>query len=203
VSEVAAPSGPARAGGALAAMFGLAPDESEALGRLLHEVAAAKGLDARRLVTELDGGRSIGAALGLPAELGDVLYARAHRWFEAGRPERAEPLFRALCTLDGSVADHWVAHGICLRLLDRVEAAETAFVTAVRLRPDWDVPFLHLAGVLARRGHAEAAEKALDAFEARRGASTPETIVEESRRLRSILRARSSKGGSAAADGAR
>ncbi|WP_210249606.1 hypothetical protein, partial [Methylobacterium oryzihabitans] len=47
------------------------------------------GVDGARLVAEIARGRPLGEALGLPAGLGEALYARAHTWFAAGRHDRA------------------------------------------------------------------------------------------------------------------
>ncbi|KAB0676864.1 hypothetical protein [Aureimonas leprariae] len=176
-------------GSVLGSLFGLDADEAAVLADLVREGASAGGLDGARLAAALDEGRPLGAALGLPPALSEILYARAHRWFEAGRPERAEPLFRALCTLDGTVADYWIGLGICLRLAERLDLAELAFATAIRLQPDWPLPLFHLAELLARCGRLAEARDALARFERLSAAAGDATLKPEAERLAAVLAA--------------
>ncbi|MBE7248994.1 MAG: hypothetical protein INR63_28965 [Actinomycetospora chiangmaiensis] len=171
--------------------FGLNPAEGELLNQLLSEVAAPLGLDGARIYVALREGRTLGEALGLPADLTDVLYLRAHTWFSAGRPDRAGPVFRALCALDGRCADHWVGHGVCLTLSGAEDEAEIAFATAAALRPDWAVPHFHAAGLAVSRGRWEAARAHLSAFLARRDPGLPETMLREAGRLEAAMARRS------------
>lgn len=171
--------------------FGLDPDEGELLSQLLSEVAAPLGLDGARIYAALREGRTLGEALGFPAVLTDVLYLRAHTWFSAGRPERAGPVFRALCALDGRCADHWVGHGVCLTLSGAEDEAEIAFATAAALRPDWAVPHFHAAGLAVSRGRWEAARAHLSTFRARQDQALPETMLREAGRLEAAVAQRS------------
>ncbi|MGV8938747.1 MAG: hypothetical protein ACOH2J_16635 [Allorhizobium sp.] len=171
----------------LAVLFGLEPHETGLLVDMIETSFASRGLDAHRLVEGLRSGKSIGSALGVPPGLADTLYERAHRWFSAGRPERAEPLFRALCTLDGTVADYWIGHGVCLRAAGRLALAEIAFAMAARLRPGWALPYFHLSEVLASQRRLDAARQTLALFYELRDDTIPAVVVEEAMRLRDVL----------------
>lgn len=167
--------------------FGLDPEESALLASLFVEAAADLGLDGARIYAALRAGQTLGAALGLPESVVEVLYARAHTWFAAGRSDRAEPLFRVLCALDGACADHWVGHGVCLHLRGADSEATIAFATAAALRPDWAVPHFHAAGLAVAQGGWDRAAEHLFAFRERQDRDTPEALVREAGRLAAAL----------------
>ena len=99
---------------ALARLFGLSDAEGRLAEEVCTEVLAERGIAAGRFFDALRGGARFDAALGLTPEICEAIYARAHRWFAVGRPERAEPLFRALCVADGQVADYrWASASAC------------------------------------------------------------------------------------------
>jgi tetratricopeptide (TPR) repeat protein len=172
-----------RPASAIGAMFDLSgPDAAlleEACGAALVDI----GIDGREFFARLNEGASLGAALGLSPAIEEQLYERAHRWFSVGRPERAEPLFRALCVASGADADYWVGLGVCLRLRDDAAGAALAFATAARLRPDWAVPAFHAAELALRAGDVEGAAAHLGRFGRLAGGETPDRMKAEARKL--------------------
>lgn len=171
-----------------AGAFGLEAGEADTMRRAFTEAIDGLGLDGAGLFAQLAAGRTLIEALRLPAGLGEAVYARAHAWFSAGRFDRAEQLFRALCVLDGRSADHWVGYGICLGLRQHHAEAALAFATAAALRPDWAVPHYHAAVAAAAQGRRAAAAH-LDAFAAR--ADAPAAMRQDAERLAAALALRS------------
>jgi tetratricopeptide (TPR) repeat protein len=176
---VAPDAAPPPAGGP----FGLDGPETARLAELCAEAAAPLGVDGARLVAEIGRGRPLGEALGLPAGLAEALYARAHTWFAAGRHDRAEALFRAVCALDGRSADAWIGYGVCLRLRGAGREAGLAVATAVALRPDWALARVHAAGLAAATGEWDLAARHLAAFAACDGPDTPSDLRREAAQL--------------------
>lgn len=168
--------------------FGLEPGEGELVLDLLGTaMGGERDSVVRNLLSALRDDRPLAEGLGLPPGASEVLYARATQWFGVGRPERAEPLFRILCLLEGGSADFWVGHGVCLHLTNRVEAARLAFETAVRLRPDWALPHMHLAAVALRERRREDAGQALARFRDRADDTVPDAIRREAMRLSAMI----------------
>lgn len=169
--------------------FGLEPGEGDLVLEILDAAMGGGDRDTtvRNLLSALRDDRPLAQGLGLPAGASEVLYARATQWFGVGRPERAEPLFRILCLIEGGSADFWVGHGVCLHLTDRVEAARLAFETAARLRPDWALPYVHLAAVALRDRRGEQARRALERFRSLADDSVPDALHEEARRLSAMI----------------
>lgn len=169
--------------------FGLEPGEGDLVLGLLSAAMGGEERDpaARNLLAALRDDRPLAEGLGLPTGASEVLYARATQWFGVGRPERAEPLFRILCLIEGGSADFWVGHGVCLHLTDRVEAARLAFETAARLRPDWALPHVHLAAVALRDRRRDQARRALERFRALADDSVPDAMHGEARRLSAMI----------------
>lgn len=151
-------------------------------------LGAAEDERIARLVAAIGTDRPPAEGLGLPRGSSEVLYARATQWFAVGRPDRAEPLFRMLCLLEGSVADHWVGHGVCLHLAEQTAAAGLAFRTAQTLRPEWAVPYFHLAAVAVRDRRWAEARTWLGRFRGAVDASVPETMQREAARLEVMAR---------------
>ncbi|WP_062012781.1 hypothetical protein [Aureimonas sp. AU4] len=167
--------------------FDLEPGEGDLVLGLLGPLLADLGESrVSPLLSAIRADRPLSEGLGLPPGAGEVLYARATQWFAVGRPEKAEPLFRILCMLDGASADHWVGHGVCLHLADRIEPARLAFETASRLRPGWAVPLFHLAALAVRERRWGDAVAALEQFGLHADADTPETMRREAQRLRTM-----------------
>jgi tetratricopeptide (TPR) repeat protein len=168
---------------ALHDLLGVTDGDVPVLRDLFCEAVSSLGMDGSRLFDRMEEGASLGEALALPTGVAALLYAHAYQWFSVGRVDRAEPLFHALCVLDGTVADHWVGQGICLRMRQQWAVAERALNTAAGLRPDWDVPYFHLMELYIRLQDWPRAKSALAAFEARAGDATPEPMRHEARRF--------------------
>jgi tetratricopeptide (TPR) repeat protein len=185
---VSAPAGTAETAYA-GTLFGLTGTDADLLEQTCGEALGAAGVDASRLFDRLRQGQSLGVALGLPRDVTELIYARAHRWFVAGRPDRAEPLFRALCAADGGTADYWVGLGVCLRLRGDYAGASLAFSMATDLRPDWAVPAFHAAELALQRRDRISAEAELGRFRRLSDAATPERMKDEISRMEQALSA--------------
>lgn len=157
------------------------------LGDMFAETAAGIGLNGRAIFARLRAGESMGQALALPAGLKDLLYARAHQWFSIGRHEKAEGLFRTLSLLDGSVADHWLGLGICLRLKRQWEQAHSAFRSAAALRPDWAIPHFHAMESFIRQGDWQSARQSAQAFSERSQSNVPPALQKEAARFQAAI----------------
>ena len=141
------------------------------------------------IVERMNGGAPAWETLGLPREAIGELYRRAFAAFNAGHTGRAEELFRALCTLAGDVADHWLGYGICLRMREARMHARDAFLMAAALRPGWGVPHFHLAELHLAEGDDARAAEAVAAAEAD-AANLPERMAGELARYRIALERR-------------
>lgn len=170
--------------------FGLDPEDAALMVGLCSGLLQEAGIDGDHFLARLEQGNDLGEALGLPAELTEFLYARAHRWFIVDRADRAEPLFRALCVLDGEVADYWIGLGICLRLRDSFDAAALAFNTAALLRPQWAVPAFHAAELAILACDYDNAAAYLVRFRETADAAIPERMMAEAARMRTALELR-------------
>ena len=118
-----------------------------------------------------------------------------------GKPDRAEPLFRALCIADGRVADYWVGLGVCLRMRKDRESASLAFSVASSLRPDWAVPVFHACELALASGDISSAGRhmkrldALLAAGARRKRPCRSRMLAEAKRMAKALQLRAGPGG--------
>lgn len=178
----------------LATILGLSPQETTALGRMFVTAAGALGLDGAFIFERLSRGDSLASALALPAGTSELLYSRAHRWFSAGRPERAEPLFQALCLISGSDADYWVGYGVCLKLRGASAEAMMAFEVAGRLRPNWAMPDFHALEVALQNEDYERAQDCLERFHRNAGAGDiPEAVISEAARWSAALELRAAR----------
>lgn len=173
-------------------LLGLDAAETAVFRAVFEDLAAPLGLDGSGIVDRLSAGATLGEALDLPAGLGEVLYGRAHHLFTAGRHDRAEPLFRALCIIDGRSADHWVGYALCLRQRGEEGEAALALATAAALRPDWAVPQFHAAQSALAQDRWTAAGAHLDAFHSRIDATVPAGMCREAARQRQALDLRAS-----------
>lgn len=169
---------------AVARMFDLDPQDADLLEVYCQEMLGEVGVDGRAFFDGLREGKTIGEALGLPREALELIYARAHRWFSIGRPDRAEPLFRALCASETGVADYWVGLGVCLRLREELNGAALCFATAARVRPNWAVPAFHAIELALHQGDVEAAAREIALFDRLANASIPARMVEEVEKMR-------------------
>lgn len=177
---VAAPSPLGRA-------LGMTEAEIDLLGSVFVDTLGRSGVAAGPIFERLKAGASLGEAMAIPKGVAALLYARAYRWFSAGRPDRAESLFRVLCIIDGENPDNWVGWGICLRIAERWDDALRAFHTAVALRPDWSVPHFHALELHVRLGDWPAAVAALDSYDRLKSRSDPDEIAEEADRFRAAV----------------
>lgn len=150
-------------------------------------VLAEQGVDGRHFFRNLASGIALGPALGVTPAIEEQLYERAHRWFAVGRTERAEPLFRALCTAQPGDANYWVGLGVCLRMREDIAGAALALEQARALRPDWAVPAFHHAELLLRAGDIEGASQELARFNALRDGETPEAMSAEAAKLKEAI----------------
>lgn len=175
-----------RGGGHVERAFGL---DAAAFRALVGTFTSANRPRIAQMVERVNAGVPVHEALGLPREAIAELYRRAFAAFNAGHVARAEDLFRALCTLAGDVADHWVGYGVCLRLRDERMLARQAFEVARALRPDWGVPHFHLAELHLVEGDHERAETAIAAAEADAD-NLPERMAGELPRYRFALERR-------------
>jgi hypothetical protein len=176
-------------------LFDLPAADAALLEETCRDLLRQAGVDGERFFEGLRQGRTFGAALGMTPEISELIYARAHRWFSIGRPDRAEPLFRALCIAQARDADCWVGLGVCLRLREDRAGAELAFAVSSRLRPDWAVPVFHACELALMSGDLAAAQALLDRFRELVGRQRPESpiperMIAESERLGRALRLR-------------
>jgi tetratricopeptide (TPR) repeat protein len=176
-------------------LLGLAGTDADLLEEICGEALGTAGVDGRRFFDRLRQGQSLGVALGLPPDIIELIYTRAHRWFVAGRADRAEPLFRALCAADGGTADYWIGLGICLRLKGDYAGASLAFSVASNLRPDWAVPAFHAAELALQRRDRTSAEAEIRRFRQFSDAATPERMQEEISRMEQALSAQTRAAG--------
>jgi tetratricopeptide (TPR) repeat protein len=147
---------------------GLGEADEAALEQVFAVVASEMGFDGGAVAGRLRAGEPLAAALDLPGGTLDLLYARAHASFNAGRMIEAERLFRALTLLDGNGFDYWLGYGICLRLRDRFETARDVFAIAAALRPASAAPYFHLLEACLVSGDLAGARAAVRACETRR-----------------------------------
>lgn len=171
----------------LARALGLSGEEVSAVGDILTDQLTSMGLDGAAVFSRLNEGEPLGSALGFPKHTTDILYARAYQWIQVGRPDKAEPLFRALCVLDGREADYWIGYGICLRERRADPDAALAFSTALRLRPRWAVAHFHTFTLAATLGDWPRADAHWKLFLETEDASTPEAVRQEARRMRTAI----------------
>lgn len=174
-------------------LFGLDAEETAVLREAFAELATPLGVDADHILNGLGRGEPLARLLNLPSQVVELLYSRAHMFFTAGRFDRSETLFRALCALDSGVADYWVGYGVCLRRRGCVAEAELAFATAAALRPEWAVPHFHAAQIALGEAQWRRAADHLAAFAECAGPATPASMRQEADRQRRALASRDGK----------
>jgi len=184
------PGQPATPGMPLAQALGAEPADLALLGTLFETSTRARLGGATEIFGRLTAGHSLAQALRISKVAAEFLYARGHKWFAAGRIDRAESIFRALCIVAPDEAEFRVGLGICLRRREAWFEAREAFEMAARLRPDWPLPLFHKLELLMRREAWEAAAAALLAFEARGGAEGPPAFARAAGRYRRALEMR-------------
>jgi len=177
----------------LARALGLDESDCDLLESLFVESASGLGIDAGSVFARLREGEPVAQALAIPDRAVALLYARAHAMFRAGRPDKAEVLFRALCVLDGWSADHWVGYGVCLKMRSAFDEAAVAFAAATRVRPDWAIPHFHALELSVRREDWMGAAAALAGFDQRADDAAPSAIRAEVARIRNALALRGAR----------
>jgi cytochrome c-type biogenesis protein CcmH/NrfG len=127
--------------------------------------------------------------LGVPARTGDALYAMAYHNLAAGRADRAERLFCALCLLDPRRPESFLGYGICVARRGDKRHARALFALAEAARPDWAVPHFYLASIDVAEGRLAEARAALDRFFALKDGDVPRNLVADAERMRRFVSA--------------
>jgi tetratricopeptide (TPR) repeat protein len=171
-------------------LAGLNQAELDACEAVLKELMSDIDLDVAEVFGGLRKGKSMVAALGLPEQTVDLMYAQAVARFGAGDVVAAMGLFQALSFLAPSVRDHWLGFGICGRSLEQLEIARIAFETAVALAPQTAAPRFHLCELLCQKADWAAAADQARAFEA--AVTSPEKVnlAGEMKRLTALIELR-------------
>jgi tetratricopeptide (TPR) repeat protein len=171
----------------LARTLAIGDAELAALGTLFEASVQTRIDGATAAFSRIAGGQSIARALRVPEAAIEFLYGRAHKWFAAGRFDRAEAIFRTLCIIAPDTAEFRVGLGVCLRRREAWLESLDAFEIAARMRPAWAVPRFHKLELLTRRQAWDQAVAELQAFEARSGAEVPPGFVHAAARYRYAL----------------
>jgi tetratricopeptide (TPR) repeat protein len=174
-------------GPSLAQSLGIDDNELDLLEDFFVAAANAKGASGRKIFARLRNGATLGQALEVPDTAVEILYARAHRWSAVGRHDKAEPIFRALCIVDGQSADFRCGLGICLRARSAWDEALAAFAMASEVRPRWAVPHFHALELCIRRGDWARAATELAAFEQKADSETHPALTAEAERYKQAL----------------
>jgi hypothetical protein len=171
-------------------LAGLNPAELDACEAVLKILMQDVDLDAVGVFSGLREGKPLIAALGLPAETVDLLYAQAIARFGAGDTAMAQLLFQSLSFLAPGVRDHWLGLGICGRTQDQLDLARVCFETALALAPQSAAPRFHLCEVHCQQGNWKAA--ALHSAGFAQVAATPEktSLAPEMKRLSALIELR-------------
>ena len=151
------------------------------VGAALAELSQGEGLDLQALFRRVMAGEPLGRALGLPAQVVDLLYAQAFAAHEAGRGLAALQMFQALTLLAPTVKDHWLGLAICLRGQDQPGAAALALDTS-----DPATRF-HRIDLACHRGDWAAARAELQGYDAQPARPGASAVVAEVQRLRGLI----------------
>lgn len=174
---------------------GLDDSDQAAFEQVFATVASEMGFDGPRVASMLTSGKPLAEALGLPKGTNELIYARAHASFIAGRYSEAERLFRALTMLAGRNFDYWLGYGICLRKREQFDLARDVFAIAAALRPESAAPYFHMLEACFCQGDFPAVHKALRAYEEREGRGLAQEARAEVGRLKMALEQRERGGG--------
>jgi tetratricopeptide (TPR) repeat protein len=161
--------------------------ELDLLEAFFVEATAAKAASGRKIFARLRQGASFGQALEISEAAVEILYARAHRLSVLGRHDKAEPIFRALCIVNGAAVDFRIGLGICLRARSAWDEALAAFATASELSPQSAVPHFHALELCIRRGAWARAATELAAFEQKSGSEIHPALAAEAGRYKKAL----------------
>lgn len=171
----------------LARQIGLDPGEAEAFGDMLAALGGAAGRDLSQILARLDSGKGLRAALDLPPETVDLLYAQAFAQFNAGQYAQAEALFRGLCLLAPQVVDHWLGLGICQRMAGQFDSARLAFDIALDLDGDAAVIRFHRCELACREKRWPDAVQEARAFHLAPLSARKQALEAEMQRLDALI----------------
>lgn len=164
--------------GVLSDLFNLDKQQLLLLDELFEIAKEDIGFDAGKIFQDVENGAPFSKALGLPEDAVDLLYSQAFARFNSGQPEQAERLFRALCLIDGRTIDHWLGYGICLRIGNKTNDAQIAFVTARQLQPESPLPLFHLLELFVFTKSWSQADQCLRALDGNSGTLTDQIAGE-------------------------
>lgn len=171
-------------------LAGMNPAELDACEAVLKILMQDVDIDVVSVFGALRKGQSLVAALGLPEEAIDLLYAQAFARFGAGDHTAAFSLFQALSFIAPKTRDHWLGLGICGRAMDQLDLARVAFETAVALAPQSAAPRFHLCEVLCQQGKWKAAAEQARGFVAAVSAPEKASLAGEMKRLTALIELR-------------
>lgn len=177
----------------LAHTLGIEEGDLDQLGEFFAEMAAPLGIDGRRAFAKLRKGAAFGKALGITPKAVEFLYFRACKWFQAGCPEKAEPIFRALCILEAERADFWAGLGVCLRTRGAWDDALAAFDKAAQTRPGWVVPCFHKLEIFVRQQAWAKAAWEMAQMEAIKAPDVPRQFAIEAEKYKKAIEAHRSR----------
>ncbi|WP_163850640.1 tetratricopeptide repeat protein [Pseudooceanicola aestuarii] len=166
------------------------PYSDETLTAMRAALARLEAEGGRDYLALLDGmldSGSLRAALGLPEESVDALYAQAFARFNAGDARGARQVFQALCLLAPERVDHWLGFGICLVMDGEETGAALAFDAAVDLAPDAPAPRYHRAELLCRARRWAEARRDVAAFAALEDSPARTRLAAEVQRLAALV----------------
>ncbi|MEM8797291.1 MAG: hypothetical protein AAGE61_17150 [Pseudomonadota bacterium] len=173
--------------GKLAENLSMSEEQIALMGEVFARGTEKLGIDGRKIFEKISESGSVAGALGVSDAMVENLYASAHRQFVIGQLDRAEQLFRALCSLAPKGVDHWLGYGICLRARGLQEAALGAFGTAAKVAPDAAVPHFHRLEILIRTEDWEAAKEALSHFDIKASDAEKEKLSDALEPFRTAL----------------
>jgi predicted Zn-dependent protease len=167
--------------------LGLDDGGADAFRDMVSGLGGTAGRDLSQIMDRLGSGQGLRAALDLPPETVDILYAQAFGRFNAGQLGEAEALFRGLCLLAPETVDHWLGFGICQRMAERFEAARMAFDIALDLPGDAAVVRFHRAELACREGQWREAATEAQAYHAAPDTQRKQALGAEMMRIDALL----------------
>lgn len=167
--------------------FDLSPEATHVAGQVFTACTKKLGVDGDRIFRSFVETGSFKAALGVSEATIEALYGRAHQQFALGRYDRAEEIFRTLCTLDKSRSDFWLGLGICYRARGKNDAALKMFEHAAAVSPSDAIPHFHRFDVAMRRSDLDAAVEACAAFERNSDGTEHENVIRSFQKLKTAL----------------
>lgn len=156
------------------------------IAELFDLAPASFGFTGQSVLEKLALKEPLAAAAGIPNEILELLYGRAHLWSKAGHFQRAEQIFQALCMANPQDSDYWAGFGLCLSKAGAWDRALLAYERALALRPDWDVMHVYYLEACI---HMKEWDRALKYSELVRKlpVDTPEDLLELAVRYHNLL----------------